>query len=147
MIQSLRIRCPWLNQFFKFGIVGVSNTVISYLTYASIVWGFSLASQIGLQFANLIAFIVSVLNAYFWNTRWVFKKELKSQNAPHQRRQSMTKFFISYGGTFLLSVCLLYFWTSILHINKFVAPIITLLITVPSNFLINKFWSFRVRKC
>ena len=31
-------------------------------------------------------------------------------------------------------------------ISKYVAPLITLLITVPLNFIINKYWSFRIEK-
>ena len=30
-----------------------------------------------------------------------------------------------------------------MHVSEFVAPIINLLISVPINFVINKFWAFR----
>ena len=53
-------------QFIKFGIVGLSNTLIAYLVYAVCIY-------IGLHYllANVIAFAVSVLNAYYWSDRYV----------------------------------------------------------------------------
>lgn len=135
-------RFPWLIQFVRFGIVGASNTLISYLTYALLVWSLSLVTQAEIQAANLVSFVVSVANAYIWNTRWVFRKEVAGQENM-RRRSSMVKFFVSYGGTYLLSVVLLYLWTSVLDVNRYVAPVLTLAVTVPTNFVINKFWTFR----
>ncbi len=140
--ESIGTRFPWLSQFIRFGIVGASNTLISYLTYALLVWSLSLVTQAEIQAANFVSFVVSVANAYFWNTRWVFRKEAAGQESA-RRRSSMVKFFVSYGGTYLLSVVLLFLWTSVLDVNRYVAPVLTLAVTVPTNFVINKFWTFR----
>lgn len=34
-------------------------------------------------------------------------------------------------------------WVTIFHISKYIAPLINLVISVPINFLINKFWAFK----
>jgi hypothetical protein len=57
-------------QFIKFGIVGLSNTAISYIIYFLLVY-FDLHYLI----ASIIAFFISVLNSFFWNNKYVFKKE------------------------------------------------------------------------
>ena len=59
-----------LIQFVKFGIVGLSNTLISYVVYVVLVF-FSVYYLV----ASLIGFLVSVINAYYWNDRYVFKVE------------------------------------------------------------------------
>ncbi|MDR2730220.1 MAG: GtrA family protein, partial [Treponema sp.] len=65
-----KINSILLFQFVKFGIVGLSNTAISYVIYSLLVYP-------GLHYiiASVIAFITSVLNSFFWNNKYVFKKE------------------------------------------------------------------------
>jgi putative flippase GtrA len=121
-------------QFIKFGIVGFSNTFISLAIYYICVF-------IGLHYilSNSIAFVISVFNAYYWNSKFVFKKiETGDTN-----KFVIVKVFISYGLTFILTTVLLYFWVHILGISVLIAPIINLIITIPINFLLNKFWAFK----
>jgi putative flippase GtrA len=49
----------------------------------------------------------------------------------------------AYGSTFLLGTGLLYTMVDILGISQWVAPLINLCITIPLNFLLNKYWAFR----
>ncbi len=58
-------------QFMKFGIVGLSNTAISLGIYYLFIWINRNLYLIG----NAVGFIVSVLNSYFWNSKFVFKKK------------------------------------------------------------------------
>ena len=125
-------------QFLKFGLVGISNTLIAYVTY-------SLCIYIGIHYliANAIGFFISVLNAYYWSDRFVFKKrEGEARNA----LWTLAKTYIAYGSTglFLASI-LLYFYVDKLHISEYVAQLLVLMITIPLNFIINKFWSFKTK--
>lgn len=125
-----------LIQFIKFGIVGISNTLISYCTYAVLVW-------LGVNFllSNLIGFVVSVLNSFYWNSRYVF--DLNNADTK-QKLKALIKTFISYAGTGLvLSSAMLILWIDIVHLSKYIAPIINLIITVPVNFVVNKVWAFK----
>lgn len=123
-------------QFIKFGLVGVSNTVISYVVYAVLVF-FNCPYLV----ANLVAFVVSVLNSFFWNHRYVFTLE---EGQSRSLWGSLAKTFAAYSVTgIFLSSFLLWFWIDICGISKYVAPIINLLATVPLNFLLNKFWAFK----
>jgi len=121
----------FIKQFIKFSIVGVSNTLISLGIYYALVY-------LGINYllANLIAFLLSVLNAYFWNSRFVFKSK-------GNVLRKLVKVYTAYGFTLLLSTTLLYLMVDIIGISQLIAPLINIAITVPINFLLNKFWSFK----
>jgi len=119
-------------QFIKFGIVGLSNTFISLAIYYILIH-----FKVYYIVENSIAFAVSVLNAYYWNNKFVFKKSSEGNSKP------MIKTFMSYGTTFILSTILLGIMVGHLNISEVIAPIIILIITIPLNFLMNKFWAFR----
>ena len=121
-----------VKQFIKFGIVGVSNTLISLLIYYVLIY-----FKINYIVANTVGFIVSVLNAYYWNNRYVFKKSDNGNLKP------LIKTFASYGTTFILSTILLVIMIDYLKISELIAPILNLIVTIPLNFLLNKFWAFR----
>ena len=47
------------------------------------------------------------------------------------------------GGTFVLDSLLLVFWVEAIGIPEALAPVLNLCITIPLNFFINKYWTFR----
>lgn len=124
-----------IKQFIKFGLVGVSNTLISYVVYIVLVY-------LGMHYiiANIIGFTVSVFNAYYWNNRFVFKAK------EGERRiwwKILGKTFMSYAGTgVILSNILLVVCIDLIGISEVIAPIIILLITIPLNYIMNKYWAF-----
>ncbi len=123
-------------QFIKFGIVGFSNTAVSYLIYSVLVY-------IGQHYlvASVAAFIVSVLNSFFWNNKYVFK------HSDGQKRGiwgALLKTYISYAFTGLvLSNILLFVFIDLLHVSKYIAPFFGLAVTIPLNFVLNKKWAFK----
>lgn len=130
-------------QFIKFGIVGLSNTGISYLIYAgSLIWfrHLNMFSESDYLIAQFVAFILSVLWSFYWNNKMVFVIEKEKKRSFWK---VLVKTYISYSftGLFLNSI-LLVFWVKICHISELVAPIINLLVSVPLNFVINKYWAF-----
>jgi len=123
-------------QFIKFGMVGVLNTLISYVTYV-------LVSLMGYNYhiANISAFVISVLNSFYWNHTYVFKTNGQGKIVI---LKALIKTFISYGFSgLILTELLLILWIQILNISKFIAPLLNLILTIPINFLLNKFWAFR----
>lgn len=129
-----------LVQFVKFGLVGFSNTIISYATYYILV-PFGCNKYV----ASVIGFVLSVANAFYWNNSYVFKKDDKVEE--RSGVLAFIKLFFSYAGTgLLLHNALLWLWCDVLHISDMIAPIINLFITIPTNFLLNKFWAFRTKK-
>ena len=126
-------------QFIKFGLVGVSNTLIAYVTY-------SLCVYIGIHYliANVIGFFISVLNAYYWSDRFVFKK---GEGETRSILWTLAKTYIAYGCTgLLLASILLYIYIDRFFISEYIAQLLVLVVTIPLNFVINKFWSFKTKK-
>ena len=131
-----------LTQFVLFGIVGVSNTVISYLLNIMVL---GLLSPFRLAWdyiaGNLVAFLLSVLWSFYWNNRIVFTQgEGQSLNL----WKALLKAYAAYGFTgIVLNNILSWIWISMFHISKYIAPLINLVISVPLNFVINKLWTFK----
>ena len=126
-------------QFVKFGLVGISNTLIAYATYFLCVY-------LGIHYliANALGFFISVLNAYYWSDRFVFKK---GEGEARSAIWTLAKTYVAYGSTgLLLASILLYLYVDKLHISEYIAQLLVLVITIPLNFIINKFWSFKTKK-
>ncbi len=136
-----------LKQFIGFGLVGFSNTVIGYLIYAASLKAlrlYNLFAGYDIYIAQLIMFILSVAWSFFWNNKFVFKKE---NDAERNILTALVKTYASYAFTCLfLSEILLVLWVELLGINEYIAPILNLLVTVPLNFLLQKKWTFKDRK-
>lgn len=94
--------------------------------------------------ANAIAFGVSVLNAYYWSDRYVFRKGAgETRNA----WWTLVKTYLAYGSTgLLLASILLWLYVDRLGISEYLAQLLVLLITIPLNFIINKYWSFKTKR-
>lgn len=148
-------------QFIKFGLVGVSNTVVSYVTYSVCYY----VLHTNVHVANIAGFVISVLNAYFWQNKFVFKE---SKDGEHRVWwQVLIKTYISYAfsGLFLSEVLLL-LWLNVIKIGQYlepiatwlngfglamtaedvavsIAPFLNMVVTIPINFCINKFWAYR----
>lgn len=134
-----------LMQFVKFGIVGISNTVISYvLNVAALILLRPFRVNWDYIVGNLVAFALSVLWSFYWNNRYVFTLE-EGENRSLLR--ALLKTYISYGFTgVILNNIMSWIWISIAGVSKYIAPMINLFVSVPLNFAINKLWAFKTRK-
>ena len=146
-----------LVQFVKFGVVGFSNTAISYVIYSALVY-----MKLHYLVANVLAFSVSVLNSFFWNNKYVFKRR---DNQERNLAKTLIKTYVSYAITGLaLQSALLIVFVDVLHISKYLTPLLGLTktavadtddmskylaqllglaVTVPLNFVLNKKWAFK----
>ena len=146
-IKLLRLKeeqAQGLVQFVKFGIVGLSNTVVSYVIYIASLMLFQkldVLKNSDYLVAQIIAFVLSVLWSFYWNNKYVFTEQ---ESEKRNMLQALVKTYISYAftGLFLNSILAL-LWVELLHMSKLIAPIINLLVSVPINFFMNKFWAFK----
>jgi len=123
-------------QFVKFGLVGVSNTVVSLAVYYLFLWINKDLYMVG----SILGTIISIANAFVWNDLFVFTGNRKDFKSVMKR---LGKTYVSYGGTSLLSTALLWIEVTFFSVDKVLAPIVNLLITIPLNYLINKLWTFK----
>ena len=156
-------------QFIKFCIVGFSNTIICEGIYVVLLfWGVHYLA------ANIIGNLISILNAYYWSNKYVFKAQ-EGENRVWWK--VLLKTYATYGFSMVLSAGLLVFWLEFVKLEHFMEPVlsllgnlgilgvlgnlgisleakllseilaamINLLITIPLNYVINKYWAYRKR--
>ena len=161
MGQQKKVRKSALWQFIKFGLVGVSNTVVSYTVYSLCYY----ALHTDVHVANVTGFVISVLNAYIWQSKFVFKESEAKEHRVWWRVLIKTYISYAFSGLFLTELLLL-LWINVLNIGQYlvdaaawfskfgiamsgydlavsIAPFLNMVITIPINFIINKFWAYR----
>ena len=90
--------------------------------------------------AQIVAFVLSVLWSYYWNNRYVFAGDGRNVNW----LVTLAKTFVAYSFTgLILSEALLLLWVNVVGLSEFVAPVLNILICMPINFVINRFWAFK----
>ena len=120
-------------QFFKFGIVGLSNTGISLAIYYLFIWmnpGWYL-------WGNVVGWVIGVANSFFWNRKYVF------QDTKGNAWVLVGKTYLAYSISFFVGMALLFAQVEWLCISEALAPILNLFVIVPLNFLVNKYWTFK----
>lgn len=120
-----------LSQIIRFGIIGLFNTCSSLIIYYVLLY-----LDFNYLLANLIAYFVSCFISYRFNKDFVFKSVYGNK----------VKYYLVYGSSFVINMVCIYIWIEVLNITKEIAPIITLCITVPYNYLFSKFWTFDNKK-
>lgn len=153
------MRKTWI-QFIKFGVVGVLNTVVSYAIYAAV---FYLTHNYLL--ANILSWLLSVLHAYLWQNIFVFRQEETKGRRVWWKVLLKTYTAYAFTGLFLNNV-LLWLWVDMIDISQYcggviawlssvglemtsrefagyAGPFLNMAVSVPVNFVINKFWAYR----
>lgn len=134
----------FIRQFIKFGIVGFSNTVLSYVLYLIFLHMFeetNIFPNYDYLASSVVTFCICAAWSFYWNNRFTFKREDRDQ---HNLQRTFAKTVISYSFTGLfLSNMLLYVFVEWCGISKTIVPLVNLIVTVPLNFLLNKYWAFR----
>ncbi len=152
----------FLGQFIRFGLVGVSNTLIQYLIemlgyyvlfrnadfarLTGFLHGLGLTGVTGegvkVVVVTAIGFVVSVTNAYYWNSRFVFDEDGK----PVRSWGGYFKSVVSYGFTGLILAPALKLWMQGWGLPYWAVTLLSLVVTIPLNFVLNKLWAFRHTK-
>ena len=122
-----------VKQFIKFGIVGVFNTCNSLLIYYLLLF-----FHVHYIVSNIIAYFASTFLSYFINKKWVFKKDKQTSR--------VFQYYVVYISSFVLNNLLLSFQVEMLGISDKIAPLFVLIVTVPYNYLLSRFWVFGKEK-
>lgn len=138
-------------QFVKFAIVGVSNTIVSMAINYFVLFmcgrvGIFTAEEAYQAFlANTVAFFLSVLWSFYWNNRFVFKEDENSEKRVWWK--TLIKTYLAYAFTGLvLSNVVSYLCIKVFGINKYLAVVVNLFLSVPINYVMNKFWAYGQKK-
>jgi dolichol-phosphate mannosyltransferase len=122
-------------QASKYLVVGASGYLLNLAVFT-----FGVA-VIGVHHlvAAVLAFIVAIVNNFWWNRRWTF-----DAHDGHLGSQGVRFFLICTAG-FLLAAGLLELLVSVFGVERIIAQALSVAVIAPLTFLGNKLWSFRAR--
>ena len=123
-------------QSLRFVIIGISNTLLSYLVFIC-----SYHSIIKLEHAALIAQILAycsgIIWSYYWNSRWTFA----NPNVNHSN--TFIRFVLSQIIFAVLSAISIGLLVDQLKFHATLSWICVMGLLTAANFLISKMWVFR----
>jgi putative flippase GtrA len=128
---GLRKPHNWV-QLLKFCAVGASGYVVNLCVFALCVEGLGAHHLVGAT----VAFVVAVLNNFWWNRHWTFRA--RSGHAGFQA----ARFFTVSVVAFLFAASVLELLVSVAEMPELPAQAISIIVATPLNFIGNKMWSF-----
>lgn len=119
-----------MQKLMKFGLVGVFNTIITIGSYM-------LLLQIGTNYilANVIGYVLGVLNSFYWNKKWVFQVKTSDKGM-------FFKFVVVNIITLSINTLTLYIIVNYTGLNNYVAQIFATGFGLVTNFYLNNKWTF-----
>ncbi len=125
-------RVTVLIQFMKFGLVGVSNTLITFIIYTLLLKVFG----VWYLAASAIGFAVGATNGFLLNRRWTFREHVGDSLTPVRwATVQCCGLGINEG--------LLYLFVQEAAINKLLAQAAATVVVTVSTFFANRAWTFR----
>ncbi len=132
LLHGMRRPENWL-QLVRFGLVGGVGFVINLVVYALCVH----AAGVDYHVANVVAWLVAVLNNFVINRHWTFDA------ADGRAHAQAVRFLLVSLVAEVLSLLLLTVFVEAAGIAKVPAQALAVGCSMPVNFLGNKLWSFR----
>ncbi len=124
---------PLAAQFVKFGIVGVSNTLITFAVYTLLLKVFG----VWYLAASAIGFIVGATNGFLWNRRWTFREHVGDALTP-------VRWFVVQGCGLALNLGLVYVFVHDAALDKLLAQACATAVVTVLTFFANRAWTFRM---
>ncbi len=128
-----RLNTSLLVQFLKFGIVGISNTLLTFIVYTVLLKGFG----VWYLAASAIGFTVGAINGFLLNRRWTFRDHVGDAFTP-------VRWAIVQGSGLALNEGLLYLFVDGADLDKLLAQACATAIVTVLTFFVNRAWTFRV---
>jgi putative flippase GtrA len=120
-------------QFVKFGIVGVSNTLLTFAVYTVLLKVFG----VWYLLASAIGFAAGATNGFLLNRRWTFAGHVGDALTP-------VRWATVQGCGLGLNEALLYLFVDGLHVEKLLAQACSIAVVTVTTFFANRAWTFRM---
>ncbi len=128
-----RLHVPvWLVQFVKFGIVGISNTLLTFIVYTLLLKVFG----VWYIAASAIGFVVGAVNGFLLNRRWTFAGHVGDSLTP-------LRWAVVQSGGLGINLGLLYVFVHDARLDKLLAQAFATVVVTVSTFIVNRAWTFR----
>ena len=121
-------------EFFKFGVVGLSGTILNLLVF------YFMAGILGLHYmiAAIIAFVFAATSNYLLNKVWTFNEKIKDRIA-----RKFVQFFTVSVVTLGINLGILFALVEGIGMYYMFAQVISIMLSMIFNYVGNKFWTFR----
>lgn len=142
MIKKIKKLYNKYKEIVNYLIIGVLTTIVSLVSFYLIrIFVFTSDSQIDIQLANVISWILAVLFAFVTNKKYVFE----SSSRGYQKFVEMIKFYISRLTTLVVEMFVMWLLTSPLKLDDMISKIIVQFIIVILNYVFSKLFVFKKR--
>lgn len=121
-----------VKQAIKYGIVGVSNTVIT----AVVIWIMMKLFGCSDVASNIVGYVAGVLNSFVWNKQWTFQSSA-------DWLPSAIRFGVVFGVCYLMQLGLLMYLNAHLQIDPYYNQLLAMAFYTVINFVMNKFYTFK----
>jgi putative flippase GtrA len=120
-----------MERFIKFGLIGVINTAITIISYSFFVY----IMDINYILANIIAYMLGMINSFIWNKNWVFRVK-ESDLSIYLRFLIVNLAMLGFNtlGLFIL--------VNTFQLNKLISQIAVVGLGMVINFFLTKTWAF-----
>lgn len=126
------LRVPLILQFVKFGIVGVSNTLISFAVYTLLLKAFG----VWYVAASGIGFALGAVNGFLWNRAWTFRGHVGDALTP-------VRWFVVQSCGLLVNLGLVYLFVDDVGLDELTGQAATIVIVTVLTFFANRAWTFK----
>jgi putative flippase GtrA len=133
--HGLRRPHNWV-QLVKFCVVGGSGYVVNLTVFTIVVEALGAHHLVGAT----AAFVVAVMNNFWWNRHWTFRA-----GRGHAGFQAARFFAVSIAA-FLVAASILELLVSVAGVAEVPAQAVSIVAATPLNFVGNKMWSFGVER-
>jgi putative flippase GtrA len=128
-----RLVPPVLLQFVKFGIVGISNTLLTFAVYTLLLKVFG----VWYLAASAIGFVVGTINSFLLNRRWTFRDHVGDAYTP-------VRWTVVQCCGLGINEGLLYVFVHQAQLDKLLAQAFATAVVTVSTFFANRAWTFRM---
>ncbi len=129
-----RLGAPVLVQFLKFGIVGISNTLLAFTVYTVLLKVFG----VWYLAASALGFAAGATNGFLLNRRWTFSEHVGDALTP-------VRWAIVQSCGLGINEALLFLFVHDARLDELLAQVFASAVVTVTTFLVNRAWTFRVR--
>ena len=130
-MKTRMVKMFFLDKRIRFLLVGGLNTAVGYGFYALFIF-------LGLDpyLAITLSTVIGVINSYFWNKYFTFRK-------PGKSIAEILRFVLVYAVSSCANLGLVYLFVDVLGTNPYLSGVFCLAITTLVSYLGHSFFSFR----
>lgn len=133
MLSGSSTMIPLARQFAKFGVVGISNTVLSFAAYTILLKVFG----VWYVAASGIGFALGAVNGFLWNRAWTFRGHVGDALTP-------VRWFVVQGCGLLVNLGLVFVFVDGAGLDELLGQALTIMVVTVLTFFANRSWTFRM---